>query len=66
MKQNGLIKQAIINKGQSISADDTFRSYVDKINNITTSEDLEAELSAQETLIQQMKIALENKTAGRR
>ena len=60
----GLIKQAIINKGQTITSNDTFRSYVDKINNITTSEDLEAELSAQETVIQQMKTALENKTAG--
>ena len=28
------IKQAIINKGQNITEEDTFRSYVDKINDI--------------------------------
>ena len=28
------IKQAIINKGQNINDEDTFRSYVEKINNI--------------------------------
>ena len=31
-----LIKEAIIEKGQEISSIDTFRSYVDKINNIST------------------------------
>ena len=31
-----LIKQAIIAKGQSISANDTFRSYKDKISAIQT------------------------------
>lgn len=32
----GLIKQAIINKGQDIGENDTFRSFVQKINNIET------------------------------
>ena len=32
----GLIKQAIIDKGQSISENDTFRSFVQKINDIET------------------------------
>lgn len=59
------IKSAIIEKGQPISDNDTFRSYADKIKDISTGEDLEAELSAQEQVIQQMKIALANKTAGR-
>lgn len=60
----GIIKQAIIDKGVEISADTPFREYADKISDITTGEDLEAELSAQEQVIQQMKTALENKTAG--
>ena len=63
----GLIKQAIINKGQSISPSDTFRSYVDKINNISTGggEDIEAELQAQETLIQQLKDLVRSKIVGK-
>ena len=60
----GIIKQAIIDKGVEVSADTPFREYADKISDITTGEDLEAELSAQEQVIQQMKIALANKTAG--
>lgn len=60
----GIIKQAIIDKGVEISADTPFREYADKISDITTGEDLEAELSAQEQVIQEMKIALENKAAG--
>lgn len=35
----GLIKQAIIDKGQSISENDTFRSFVQKINDIETGLD---------------------------
>ena len=34
-----IIKQSIINKGQTISDTDTFRSYADKINNINTGID---------------------------
>lgn len=34
-----LIKQAIIDKGQEVSDEDTFRSYVDKISNIETGND---------------------------
>ncbi len=60
----GIIKQAIIDKGVEISADTPFREYADKISNITTGEDLEAELSAQEQVIQEMEIALENKIAS--
>lgn len=60
----GIIKQAIIDKGVEISADTPFREYADKISDITTGEDLEAELSAQEQIIQEMKTALENKAAG--
>lgn len=33
-----LIKEAIINKGQIITDKDTFRSYVDKIQNISATE----------------------------
>ena len=33
------LKQAIINKGQPVSDEDTFRSYVDKVNNINTGID---------------------------
>ncbi len=33
------IKQAIINKGQNIQDNDSFRSYVEKINNISTGID---------------------------
>ena len=35
----GLIKQAIINKGQDIGENDTFRSFVQKINDIETGID---------------------------
>ena len=34
-----IIKQSIINKGQSISDTDTFRSYADKISAIETGSD---------------------------
>lgn len=34
-----LIKQAIIDKGQEVSDEDTFRSYVDKISDIETGSD---------------------------
>lgn len=34
-----LIKQAIIDKGQEVSDEDTFRSYVDKISDIETGND---------------------------
>lgn len=33
------IKQAIINKGQSVSSNDTFREYAEKISNISTGTD---------------------------
>lgn len=45
-----LLKTALINKGQDVSDDDTFRSYVDKLNNISTSENLETELSELENV----------------
>ena len=35
METKTLIKNAIINKGESISDTDPFRSYVDKINNFS-------------------------------
>ena len=41
-----------------------FSTYANLIENITTSEDLEAELSEQETVIQELKEAVKNKTAG--
>lgn len=41
-----LIKQAIIAKGQSISDNDTFRSYKDKIAAITTGEMTQQEYNA--------------------
>lgn len=41
-----------------------FSTYADLIENITTSEDLEAELSEQEAVIQELKEAVKNKTAG--
>lgn len=41
-----LIKQAIITKGQSISDNDTFRSYKDKILAIKTGEMTEEEYNA--------------------
>ena len=43
---------------------DVLSTYADLIEDITTGEDIEAELSAQEQLIQELKIALQNKTAG--
>lgn len=47
-----LIKQAIVNKGQSIQEDDTFRSYAEKIQNITTGIDTsDANALAQDILI---------------
>lgn len=47
-----LIKQAIINKGQSIQENDTFRSYAEKIQNITTGIDTsDADALAQDILI---------------
>lgn len=50
-----LIKNAIINKGQTITNADTFRSYADKIENITTVENLSSELNAQDLLISNIK-----------
>lgn len=41
-----LIKQAIINKGQTITDNDTFRSYKDKIAAIKTGEMTEQEYNA--------------------
>lgn len=41
-----LIKQAIINKGQTITDSDTFRSYKDKIAAIKTGEMTEQEYNA--------------------
>lgn len=47
-----LIKQAIITKGQSISDNDTFRSYKDKILAIKTGEMTEEEYNAAVTTAQ--------------
>lgn len=55
------IKNAIINKGQTIGASDTFRSYADKIEAIQTSEDLDTELNAQDQIIEDIKTSLNNK-----
>ena len=41
-----LIKQAIINKGQTITDNDTFRSYKDKIAAIKTGKMTEQEYNA--------------------
>lgn len=41
-----LIKQAIISKGQSVSDNDTFRNYKDKILAIKTGEMTEEEYNA--------------------
>lgn len=64
------IKNAIVAKGVSVSANDTFRSYANKIGNIQGVEDLNTELSAQdtalstqETKIAQLEQALNNKVA---
>lgn len=43
------IKQAIINKGQNITEEDTFRSYVDKINDIQLGVLSEAEAQSLNT-----------------
>lgn len=43
------IKQAIINKGQNITEEDTFRSYVDKINDIELGVLSEAEAQSLNT-----------------
>ena len=54
------IKTAITNKGQSISDSDTFRSYVDKINNISTLNTDTAEANALATDIASGKTAYVN------
>ena len=91
------IKQAIVDKGQPISDTDSFRSYVDKIDKISTlaeetadatataedilkgktaynaegkiegtlipTEDLQEQLDAQDTIIQQLQEELSNKSS---
>ena len=59
----GLIKQAIIDKGVEIDNNTPFREYVNKIGEIQDggSEDLEAEISAQEALIQQLNTLVNSK-----
>lgn len=70
-----LIKQAIVNKGVEVSDEDTFRSYANKISTIEGTgggvEDLTEELTeqdnlltVQETTIEDIINALENKSAG--
>ena len=54
------IKTAITNKGQSISDSDTFRSYVDKINNISTLNTDTADANALATDIASGKTAYVN------
>lgn len=54
------IKTAITNKGQSISDSDTFRSYVDKINNISTLNTDTADANALSTDIASGKTAYVN------
>ena len=54
------IKTAISNKGQSISDSDTFRSYVDKINNISTLNTDTADANALATDIASGKTAYVN------
>ena len=54
-----LIKNAIINKGQTITNADTFRSYADKIETIITVENLTSELNAQDLLISNIKNSLD-------
>ena len=54
------IKTAITNKGQSISDSDTFRSYVDKINNISTLNTDTADANALATDIASSKTAYVN------
>jgi hypothetical protein len=64
------IKNAIVAKGVSVSDNDTFRSYATKIGNIETSENLDTELNAQDTAlstqqskIEELETALDNKIA---
>lgn len=47
-----LIKEAIINKGQDITDQDSFRSYVDKIDNIETGIDTSDATATAEDLIE--------------
>ena len=56
------IKNAIINKGQEVSSEDTFRSYADKIEAIQTSENLDTELNTQDQKIEDIKTALNGRT----
>ena len=48
----GLIKEAIINKGQDITDQDSFRSYVNKIDNIETGIDTSDATATVEDLIE--------------
>ena len=48
-----LIKEAIINKGQTIDENTPFRDYAALITAIRTSEDLNAQLDAQDAVLMQ-------------
>ena len=60
----GIIKQAIIDKGVAVSADTPFREYADKIGDITTSENLDAVLNAQEYKLAELEALVDMKTMG--
>lgn len=55
-----IIKQAIIEKGETVSDKDTFRSYGEKIKNIKAGEDLTAELTAQDIALTELEEAVNN------
>ena len=48
-----LIREAIVNKGQTITEDTPFRDYASLITAIKTSEDLNAQLDAQDAILMQ-------------
>lgn len=55
-----IIKQAIIEKGETVSDKDTFRSYGEKIKNIKAGEDLTTELTAQDAALTELEEVVNN------
>lgn len=55
-----LFKQALINKGVHVADTDTFRSYVDKLEEIKTEEDLTSELTEQANALTELEVIAYN------
>lgn len=59
-----LIKAALQSKGQAVTEEDTFRDYADMIQNITTGENLDTEITDLENQVARLQETLDNKAGA--